>query len=275
MQDESERIVALTLLNRALKEGKSSDETLAQVAPIALRYSDDKRISSAALLLETHRQKLPADFDEKVKAHFDEKMSQALLKANAQKTRVKVVSQDDALPVSPNPTAPVKALNLDELLTRAQKAQRNGRTRSAVALYKRALRQDANNAEALCGIGWEYIDQQNRAGARRVFSRALKASPEYPTALFGMAEAYKESKRYDQAKRYYERFLATSPGGSDARVAKIALEKIEIKLKSLPAPKPKEGAGTKSIEDVLKDNAAALSGEKSDAKDSDTQENSD
>ena len=275
MKDENDRVIALALLNRVLKEGKSSAEKRVEIEQIAKRFADDKRISSAALLSLTQHKKLPADFDERVKAHFDEVLAKSVIKANARKARLKNRAQAEeeaTLTENENTNAP---FDLNDALTRAQNAQANGRTRTAVALYKRVLRKEPRNAKALSGIGWAYIDQQNRAGARRVFSRALKASPEYPQALFGMAEAYKESKQYSSAKGYYERFLATSPKGADARVAKIALEKVNAKLKSAPPAPPKPAGEGKSIEDVLKDNAAALSGEKSATKDSDTQEKSD
>ncbi|MCK6374793.1 MAG: tetratricopeptide repeat protein [Zoogloea sp.] len=93
-------------------------------------------------------------------------------------------STADAPRFRPSPPAPPASPSAVSL---AHNAYTGGNLPHAESLYRQALTDDPNNADALNGLGAIALVQRRPADADTLFRRALQARPLDPTALAGLA----------------------------------------------------------------------------------------
>ena len=86
---------------------------------------------------------------------------------------------------------------------------------------------DPENAEALAGRGWCYLDLSQYAPAEASFQGALEQDPYHAEALIGLAETFRYEGRRADAVKWYERYLASYPGGDDAVAARNAITQLK------------------------------------------------
>ena len=70
------------------------------------------------------------------------------------------------------------------------------------------------------------FDAQNRVDNAKA-EQALKANGKYGPAIMGMAEVLKAQGKKAKALEYYQRYLDEHPNGSEANVAKNAIERLK------------------------------------------------
>jgi len=113
------------------------------------------------------------------------------------------------------------------LLAEAKKLRERGKTEKALDLFGRAVELEPENAEALAGRGWCYLDLSQYAPAEASFEAALEQEPDHAEALIGLAETYRYEGRRADALKFYARYLAIHPGGDDAVAARNAISQLK------------------------------------------------
>lgn len=127
----------------------------------------------------------------------------------------------------PAKPAPRKAATATSLIAEAKRLRDRGKSEQALDLYGRAVEMDPDNADALAGRGWCYLDMSQYAPAEASFQEALESVAGHADALMGLAETYRYQGRKADAVKYYERYLALHPEGDDAVAARNAVSQLK------------------------------------------------
>lgn len=162
------------------------------------------------------------------------------LRAQALKGQVGAASAPASLPAASAPATssgasgpsappadkkPVKE-TYEGLMKRANQLRQREKAQQALELYERALALQPNDAEALTGLGYCYLDLDAAPAATQEFGKALAANPRYSDAHIGIAEAYRARNQKRDAVKHYQRYLELAPDGPEAEVAKRALKDL-------------------------------------------------
>ncbi len=122
---------------------------------------------------------------------------------------------------------PAKPRDFDSLLAEAERLRARDRSEAALALFAKAAEMKPNRVEPQSGGGFALLDLGKVAEAELAFRGALQVNPRYGPALIGMAEASKGLGKKEQAVEYYEKYLEVLPNGSEAKMAKGAIERLK------------------------------------------------
>jgi uncharacterized protein HemY len=103
---------------------------------------------------------------------------------------------------------------------------------AVVSEYRRALELDPDNLEAEIGLGSYYLFAPKLAGGNREraikhFRRAVKLEPQDPEALTWLAVAYRESGDWEGARQSLDQALALDPSYRFARNENLRLREAE------------------------------------------------
>jgi tetratricopeptide (TPR) repeat protein len=102
------------------------------------------------------------------------------------------------------------------MLEKALALHQNGRLADAAALYRRILRRDPRNADALHLLGVIEIQGKNPLAAIELFDRAIELSPKNPAFFNNRGTALKDLKRLDEALASFSHALAIRPDYAEA-----------------------------------------------------------
>jgi tetratricopeptide (TPR) repeat protein len=97
----------------------------------------------------------------------------------------------------------------------AHLANRKERLPEALALIRRALDADPQNASYLASLGWAHVQNGEAATGRPLLERAAAATPDDSTVLDHLAEAQFQLKAYKEAAATWDRVLAGAHEGID------------------------------------------------------------
>lgn len=97
---------------------------------------------------------------------------------------------------------------------------------AALDAYGRAADLEPDRAEPIAGRGLALLDMGSKLQAEAAFQQALKVNAKYTVAIMGLAETYKAQGKKDEAIKYYQRYLEVAPQGTDAAVAKAAIQRL-------------------------------------------------
>jgi tetratricopeptide (TPR) repeat protein len=109
----------------------------------------------------------------------------------------------------------------------AKKLRDRGQCQKALDLFAQATELEPENAAALAGRGWCYLDLSRYALAESSFQQALEQDRNFAEALMGLGETYRFQGRRADAVKYYEQYLAARPEGEDAVAARNAISKLK------------------------------------------------
>jgi predicted Zn finger-like uncharacterized protein len=112
-------------------------------------------------------------------------------------------------------------------ISQARRLRDRGRTQEALEIYGKAVALEPDNAAALAGRGWCYLDLSQYGPAEASFESSLEADPRGADALLGLAETYRYAGRRADAVKFYERYLAAHPKGEDAVAAQNAIQSLK------------------------------------------------
>lgn len=98
---------------------------------------------------------------------------------------------------------------------------------AALNYYGRAADLKPDRVEPIVGRGFALFDLGQMLQAEAAFEQALKANGKYGPAIMGMAEVLKAQGKKAKALEYYQRYLDEHPNGSEANVAKNAIERLK------------------------------------------------
>ena len=130
------------------------------------------------------------------------------------------------------------------LLQQAETAKTAHDYDRARALYSTALAANANDSEALAGLGDVARAQHDIATAADYYKRALAVNPVYLPALVGLGDCEWESGDKDEAQKTYRDVMDCFPEGTyPARVSQRANASTSaVPPTSAPAPSDTSGA---------------------------------
>lgn len=93
-----------------------------------------------------------------------------------------------------------------------------GNPNEVVALYERAVENDARHAGALFGLALENDRRGNDQIAMELYQRSANCLPTNVGTLLNLGLLYEDSERYDLAHQCYQRILEAYPNESRARL---------------------------------------------------------
>lgn len=98
---------------------------------------------------------------------------------------------------------------------------------SALSFYGKAADLKPDRVEPVVGRGFALFDMGQMLQAEASFEQALKLNGKYGPAIMGMAETLKAQGKKARAIEYYQRYLDEHPTGSEANVARNAIERLK------------------------------------------------
>ncbi len=110
------------------------------------------------------------------------------------------------------PPSPLAA----DILNQARSCAESGRIKDARIAYKRALKQDPQNAEILSELGAVEAQAGNMAAARKTMEKAVKIAPQDASVHFNLGELERQAERYPQAETHFRNTLSLDPNDVDA-----------------------------------------------------------
>jgi len=93
----------------------------------------------------------------------------------------------------------------DVLFARALKKQNEGKLVEARELYKKVIKLDPYNVQALNNLGVIYLNRKNYQRAINRFNDALKVNPDYVYVHYNLACAYSQKKDLDRSLSYLKK----------------------------------------------------------------------
>jgi predicted Zn finger-like uncharacterized protein len=81
--------------------------------------------------------------------------------------------------------------------------------------------------QSLAAQGYVALNRRLYPLAVALFKRAIQGDPDNATAIFGLAEAYRGSNQKPQALVIYKRYLQVAPGGPDSGIARAQIRLLE------------------------------------------------
>jgi tetratricopeptide (TPR) repeat protein len=115
-------------------------------------------------------------------------------------------------------------MDIKSLLTAAITDHRAGKLDAAAAGYKRVLKLDAHQPDALNLLGLIAATRGQREEALGLFAEALKVNPNAATYYFNRANVFAEMQRYEDAIADYKKSIVLRSEYSDARLNLGALQ---------------------------------------------------
>jgi predicted Zn finger-like uncharacterized protein len=119
------------------------------------------------------------------------------------------------------------AKDFDWYMSQGDKLRDREKIKAALEAYRAAAELAPNRAEPVAGKGFALLDLGQKPQAEAAFREALRLNPRYAVAVIGLAETYRQMGKNAQAIEQYERYLEILPEGSEAPVAKAAIERLK------------------------------------------------
>jgi tetratricopeptide (TPR) repeat protein len=103
-------------------------------------------------------------------------------------------------------------------LALAAEHHRAGRLEEAERIYRKVLRANPRNVDALRMLGRLAASAQRNADAERLFRRALRLAPGFTGAMQDLARVLKEQNRFEEAIELHEKVLELEPESPQAHL---------------------------------------------------------
>jgi tetratricopeptide (TPR) repeat protein len=102
------------------------------------------------------------------------------------------------------------------LMALAAEHQRDGRLEEAEHLYRRVLRHDPRNVDAMRLLATIAIKAGRADEAERLLERAISLAPDFLAAILDLGRLRKEQDRYGEALKCFDRAIALEPDNAQA-----------------------------------------------------------
>jgi tetratricopeptide (TPR) repeat protein len=110
-----------------------------------------------------------------------------------------------------NPLDPENSPDVRILVRDGWTSYEAGNVDAAIAKFRQATTQDAQNVEAYTGLGWSLFQNQDVQGAIDAFQRALAIDANAVDAHVGVAGAFLAAERYQSAVEHAQTALRLKP----------------------------------------------------------------
>jgi serine/threonine protein kinase len=116
--------------------------------------------------------------------------------------------------------------SFDDVLRKARRAQRKGRSTEAARLFQRALEMKPDDTDAQLGLARAQVALGRSDDAVAGFRAVLGRDAARVDAQFGLGEALRAAGRTTDAVAAFERYLELAPAGPDAEAARSAIDAL-------------------------------------------------
>lgn len=117
-----------------------------------------------------------------------------------------------------------------------QAQQRTAKLAEAEKSFREALRIDAQNAEALNGLGLTFAQRNRLREAAESFVAALKIAPKHPAALLNLATVQQRLNNSTEALKAYREYLTLQPRPQDWEAVNAIIRSLEPAPNVSPRP---------------------------------------
>jgi predicted Zn finger-like uncharacterized protein len=117
--------------------------------------------------------------------------------------------------------------DFDWYMDRGDHLRESDRAEAALDAYAKAAELKPDRCEPVAGKGLALLDMGQHLQAEVVLKQALALNPRYGVAIMGLAETYRSMGKKDDAVQYYQKYLDELPNGSEASVARNAIQKLK------------------------------------------------
>jgi predicted Zn finger-like uncharacterized protein len=138
-----------------------------------------------------------------------------------------IVASADAGAKVATPTGPPPGKSYDFYMERGDALRDAEKYGAALNYYGRAADLKPDRVEPIVGRGFAQFDLGQMQSAEASFEQALRTNARYGPAIMGMAEVMKAQGKKAKALEYYQRYLDEHPNGSEANVARNAIERLK------------------------------------------------
>ncbi len=108
------------------------------------------------------------------------------------------------------------------LLALAAEHQREGRIEEAERLYRRVLRNNPKNVDALRLLAQIAAKTDHADEAETLLERAIALAPDFHSAIIDLGRVYKDQERFAEALERFDRAIALDPGSPQAHYLRAA-----------------------------------------------------
>jgi tetratricopeptide (TPR) repeat protein len=108
------------------------------------------------------------------------------------------------------------------LMALAAEHQREGRIEEAERLYRRVLRNNPRNVDALRLLAQIAARTDHADEAETLLERAIELAPDYLLAILDLGRVYKDQDRFAEALERFDRAIALDPGAPQAHYLRAA-----------------------------------------------------
>lgn len=139
-------------------------------------------------------------------------------------------TKSEKTPKGSGPTEPVAApggRSYDFYMERGDALRDAEKPSAALSFYGKAADLKPDRVEPVVGRGFALFDMGQMLQAEASFEQALRINGRYGPAIMGMAEVQKAQGKKSKAIEFYQRYLDEHPSGSEANVAKNAIERLK------------------------------------------------
>ncbi|MCU0695923.1 MAG: zinc-ribbon domain-containing protein [Myxococcaceae bacterium] len=137
-----------------------------------------------------------------------------------------VVDAGVKAPASGVVTAPT-GRSYDYYMERGDALRDAEKPKQALSFYGQAADLKPDRVEPVVGRGFALFDMGQMLQAEASFEQALRLNSKYGPAIMGMAEVLKAQGKKAKAVEFYQRYLDEHPTGSEANVARNAIERLK------------------------------------------------
>ncbi len=121
-------------------------------------------------------------------------------------------------------------VEVEDVLRDARMALENGKTADASRKFREVLAREPRNAEAISGLGWTLLAQQETREAALHFRRAIDVDPSVGDAYIGMGTAHRQLGEPKEAYDAYDLYLGRFPKGPKASIASYQMEQLRKQI---------------------------------------------
>ena len=117
--------------------------------------------------------------------------------------------------------------DFDWYMMEGDRLRHRQRPLAAIDAYSAAAARAPTRVDPIAGKGFAHLDLGQTQQAEGAFREALRLNPRYAVAVIGLAETYRKMGKNSQAIDQYQRYLEILPRGSEARLARTAIERLK------------------------------------------------
>jgi Tfp pilus assembly protein PilF len=109
------------------------------------------------------------------------------------------------------PVKKQEIIDSDALFARAVQKQNEGKLMEAKELYRKVIKSDPRNVQALNNLGVVYLARKNFKWATIRFNDALAIKPDYADVHYNLACLYSQKKDFTRSLHYLKKAVGLNP----------------------------------------------------------------